>query len=255
MARKRHEDGVRRHKTLSHSLPGRNDKALARVAIIRDRSLSPGAKAVADRLIDHFNWTTGQCNPSISRLEEGTGCSRRTVYKALRRLEEAGYIRRFRHGGQGFTNAYAINWALLREIAKPGDTTGATRDTPAGAGKRTGSGAREGTQTPERTLEDEPLKRRSMESGRGMKANHPAPRPIPSGSKRSLPSSSQVLRNKALQRWEQDLKRKLGDRYPEAVNMMTEALIVAATDREIRQLHEGYLVVLDALEAGGKEGP
>ena len=50
------------------------------------------AFAVYFRLLHHRNRTTGRTHPSIRTLEKSLGVDRKTILKAVRRLEEAGWI-------------------------------------------------------------------------------------------------------------------------------------------------------------------
>lgn len=59
---------------------------------IADSSLPPNARLVALTLSLHMNERGGSAYPSVARLVSETGLSRRAVQRALRVLEESGYL-------------------------------------------------------------------------------------------------------------------------------------------------------------------
>jgi hypothetical protein len=97
-------------------LPQRLDTTLAFKAIGLDESLSGADKRVAVAIIDSFNRKTGQCDPSFDRIAHLVGTSRRTVIRAVKRLETARYMRKCRHGGKSHRNSYEPNWPRFREV-------------------------------------------------------------------------------------------------------------------------------------------
>lgn len=240
----------RTQKPWQPELPGRADKAIAPKALSLDRSLSPAAKAVGANLVDRFNRQTGRCDPSVRRLAKDTGYSRRAIFGALKELEDAGIIRRQRHGGGSQTNAYAINWALLRKPWPNNRVTDEENDTGTGAETIPSSGAEGCTQTLEPTIEKEPWRAgtagdplRRAEQRRTITQDAGKWR----WSKRRL-RSMEVMRNKALQRWERDLRNNLGmDAYAEVITRLTDELIDRATKAEIARPGTEYLLVLGEL--------
>ncbi|MBR0739645.1 helix-turn-helix domain-containing protein [Bradyrhizobium liaoningense] len=77
--------------------------------------LSGAEKRVAGALIDHFNRRTGQCDPSLNTLADLIGMSRRTVMRAVARLERLCLFRKVRHGGKFHRNSYEPIWSSFRE--------------------------------------------------------------------------------------------------------------------------------------------
>lgn len=73
------------------------------------------AVRVGHVLIWHANKHTGRCDPSMARLARETGQSIRNVQRALKELEAATVIRKTRHAGGAYTNAYAVQWSGLRK--------------------------------------------------------------------------------------------------------------------------------------------
>lgn len=71
--------------------------------------LTPGAKVIAAAIVRiHFNWTTGQCNPSQDTIALETRQCSRSVEKQLEKLRGAGFLA-WRKGFQT-SNRY---WLLL----------------------------------------------------------------------------------------------------------------------------------------------
>ncbi|KZK97354.1 MULTISPECIES: helix-turn-helix domain-containing protein [unclassified Pseudovibrio] len=85
-----------------------SDKAVWISKLCRDHNFSASEKVVGIALCDYFNTKTGDAWPSISRLEEDAGTSRRTVIRALKKLEQAGYFKAQRARGRGQSNHYAF---------------------------------------------------------------------------------------------------------------------------------------------------
>lgn len=66
---------------------------------LQDRRLRPSDKLALAALGGHTD-TTGRCWPSIAKLMECSGLRERTVQRALKRLEEAGYLQIERREGR-----------------------------------------------------------------------------------------------------------------------------------------------------------
>jgi DNA-binding transcriptional ArsR family regulator len=75
---------------------------------------SPTQKLVLLALAEHAN-DGYACWPSIHRLQERTGLSRRGVQKALRELEQRGLVSAERGGGRS-ANRYALNLPGVQEV-------------------------------------------------------------------------------------------------------------------------------------------
>ncbi|MFG1300966.1 helix-turn-helix domain-containing protein [Xanthobacter sp. V3C-3] len=69
------------------------DKWMVSKAAMADRHLSASSKNLLFALLDHHNLKTAQCDPSMARLAECIGLSRRRAVAALRELEAAGWVR------------------------------------------------------------------------------------------------------------------------------------------------------------------
>jgi hypothetical protein len=88
-------------------------------ALVANPDVSPTAKIIAARLLDHSNGSTGRCNPSYQTLARGAGLTRRRAMKAVKELEWFGLIsvlRTSRAEAKGRfsglpSNNFTINWA------------------------------------------------------------------------------------------------------------------------------------------------
>jgi hypothetical protein len=78
--------------------------------ILALEDLSPRAKIVAARLLDHCNSKTELCIPSYKCLAEGTGMGKRSVMKAVKELEKRGVIIVRRR--KGTSNSFKFNWQM-----------------------------------------------------------------------------------------------------------------------------------------------
>lgn len=86
-----------------------SDKATWISALSRDQSLSCSERIVGIVLCDYFNIHTGEAWPSIARLVDEAGVSKRTVIRALKKLEGSGYMRANRSRGRGKNNLYTFS--------------------------------------------------------------------------------------------------------------------------------------------------
>jgi hypothetical protein len=92
------------------------DMLLAHKVISLTEELNGTEKRVAAALIDSFNRKTAQCDPGFGRLAGLLAISRRTVIRAINRIESGHFIRRIRHGGKSHRNSYVPNWTLFLEL-------------------------------------------------------------------------------------------------------------------------------------------
>lgn len=61
-------------------------------SVLRDKTLSPGAKNVAAALMIHHNDKTGQCNPKQGSIADAIGMHRPAVNAGIKQLRDAGWI-------------------------------------------------------------------------------------------------------------------------------------------------------------------
>jgi len=90
------------------------DILIAHKVINLAADLSGADKAVAGAIVDHFNRTTGRCDPSLDRIARLLGLSERTVIRATNRLAKAGIVLKSRHQGHFNCNSYLPNWFYFR---------------------------------------------------------------------------------------------------------------------------------------------
>ena len=92
-----------------------------------DRTLKPVDKVVAWFLLNHYNLTTGQCNPSHKLLAEESGYEIRHVKSATKRLCQK-YFRLKRRGHTGRANEYEPVFELIdknKDVVHYNDKVGA----------------------------------------------------------------------------------------------------------------------------------
>lgn len=108
-------------------LPQRLDTTLAFKSICLSDALSGTDKCVAAAIIDSFNRRTGQCDPSFDRIAHLIGKSRRTVIRAVQRLERLRFVVKVRHGGHFHRNSYEPHWVHFRQMEAQWAARRATR--------------------------------------------------------------------------------------------------------------------------------
>jgi hypothetical protein len=69
--------------------------------------------------LKHYNFKTGRLDPSMGTIGKGAGIQRRAVLRAIKRLEELGYIGRESGRREGHRNRYRINWGV-RSVERRG---------------------------------------------------------------------------------------------------------------------------------------
>jgi len=80
-------------------------------AVTADGRLLPMARLLANVLAQGFsNHETGECNPGIAALMKALAASRRTVFRALADLEEAGWLARRGGEAPGKTATYCFRY-------------------------------------------------------------------------------------------------------------------------------------------------
>jgi hypothetical protein len=79
-------------------LPEKGNITIAHKTINLAEELSTAEKAVAGAIIDHVNRKDGRCDPGIDRIAMLTGLHRRTVIRAVDRLDRLHFIEKERHG-------------------------------------------------------------------------------------------------------------------------------------------------------------
>lgn len=93
-----------------------NQIAIAQKALLLVEGLSSADKRVAGAIIDHFNRTTGQCDPSVGRLALLLDIDETTVKRATRQLCEKKLFKKRSHGGKAGRASYTPNWEEFRRL-------------------------------------------------------------------------------------------------------------------------------------------
>jgi AraC-like DNA-binding protein len=95
---------------------------LAYKAALMSQEGTASEKRVLGAIIDHYNRKSGRCDPSLGRIAQLLGVSRRTVMRAIHRLEGFQLLRKNRHGGNLNRNSYEPNWSRLSSIDQAWNT-------------------------------------------------------------------------------------------------------------------------------------
>jgi hypothetical protein len=111
-------------------------KAFGWAAILDVPGLSSGDREVYAALLAHRNETTGLCNPSLGTVARRLGVHRVTVTRRLIRLEQAGAIRRTRHGAERLPSDYELLVWAKTSLPPPSDSSATSS-----AGATSGAGA------------------------------------------------------------------------------------------------------------------
>jgi len=254
-----------------------NDVLFAHKALNVLPGLSAAARRVAGAIIDHFNKKTGQCDPSIGRLMKLLKISRAAVIRATNELNDLGLIQKHSHGGKSHRTAYLPNWARFREIVEDWDHGMKTGDGPVeGRSKvselrpsksqsRDLKGRKNETQTLRKNPSKKPFEADSAEAPAASNAK-PNKR---TGTNRLLKgtdqqrqktfllpfqggqtqSRSEVARNKAQQRWENDLMRQGIERAEAILDWLTNETIERATEAEMTKLGGGLDLIIKEMES------
>jgi hypothetical protein len=244
------------------------DTTIAHKAINLTSDLSGTDKRVAGAIIDSFNRKTGQCDPSLGRIAGLLGISRRTVIRAVQRLEKLRLLRKRWHGGHSHRNSYEPNWVRFRELdaqwsvrfrTKSGWSTNVATSECQSC-RYTGDA--DGTQTclinqPKETRSDaassakEQPSERMGRKGQPIKEEHSdEPRQARSGS----PKNSQVSKaahTAAERRWNGELLERYSETpnvYAAIIDAITPELQRDATEAEMHKRGAGIALVLEQLQ-------
>lgn len=254
-------------------LPERLDTTLAFKAVSLSDALSGTDKSVAAAIIDSFNRRTGQCDPSFDRIAHLTGKSRRTVIRAVQRLEGMRFLLKVRHGGHFHRNSYQPNWVYFRTLESQWAGRRATRHwapkmSPSTVPKPCHlAGDKDVTQTtlinPSRATchqeEERPLADQSSVSGKSAKGNPrqeagDAPRtpwrPNRIASGPVWNGSAFAQRSAAERRWNAALNQRLvgtPNLYAAVIEALDRDLHDKATSAEMRQRGQGLACVIEEL--------
>lgn len=107
----------------------RNDILFAHKALNIVAGFSAADRRVAGAILDHFNRTTGQCDPSVGRLAALLGIGTATVKRATEELcrDDVGLFRKVTHGGKYHRSSFEPRWDQFRKIVLDWDRKMALR--------------------------------------------------------------------------------------------------------------------------------
>lgn len=95
--------------------------------------LSTAAKRVGSAILDHYNYKTSQCDPSVVRLATLLGVHRTTVLTATEQLcSEEGLFKRVSHGGKSHRTLYIPRWDKMQAIVADWNNRMKTGTAPSG---------------------------------------------------------------------------------------------------------------------------
>jgi hypothetical protein len=237
--------------------PQRLDVLFAFKAIALTEELTGAEKRVAAAIVDSFNYRTTQCDPSLNRVAHLLGISRRTVIRAVVRLERLRFLLKKRHGGHSLRNSYEPNWVRYREIESTWSSrkrtkhwkSAATEVSPYQSQTRHLDSGADGTQTCLINQSKQAVcigttsnECHSVGKGQGSGRSKSSREGV-SDTKRSLHPS----RTAAERRWNADLnERFVGDPevYAALIGAIDADMQIAATDAELHGLGGGLLYIL-----------
>lgn len=253
-------------------LPQRLDTTLAFKAISLSDALSGTDKCVAAAIIDSFNRRTGQCDPSFDRIAHLIGKSRRTVIRAVQRLERIRFVVKVRHGGHFHRNSYEPHWVHFRQMEARWAARRATRHwqpelSPSTVPKLCHvADDKSGTQTlpinisKETCLEAPALADQNLVDGKGSKGNSRKETNGASGSVQARRTSGPqgpifngaafAERSSAERRWNASLMRRLVGTpvlFAQVIDALDPELQDKATAAEMKRRGNGLVYIVEEL--------
>jgi hypothetical protein len=251
-------------------LPEKGDITIAHKTINLAGELSTAEKAVAGCIIEHFNRKDGRCDPGIDRIAMLTGLHRRTVIRAVDRLDRLHLIEKDRHGSRSLRNSYVPNWQLFREYEAEwrrrfngesndapglnGNGSPVPRVSPAKCQTRPAGSDSPVTQTSTRNLPKEPSADTAA-PGAGRVGGVDGGPKGPGGRRFRGPASTtpsgEAARTAAEKRWATHLhNRYVGDAeaYGLIVDAIDTAIQEAATTAELKQRGSGLPTILRLID-------
>jgi hypothetical protein len=243
-------------------LPQRLDTTLAHKGVALTPELSSTEKRVASAIIDSFNRKTGQCDPSFDRIAHLLSIGRRSVIRAVKKLESVRFILKVRHGGKHHRNAYLPNWRLFRGLDNAWSARQKTRHwdsspkvAPLRCQEMVFPGGEGGTQT---NLISNQSKETSGDNASQRTSENPQAQ-ASSENTNSIDSTKKktpayVSHTAALaaaeRRWFNDLTRRYGSNkgaYVQILDAITSEIAIAATQAEVNNRGAGLAYIEDAL--------
>lgn len=224
-------------------------------------------------LLKRINKKTGQCNPSIDRIEKDLGYSRSTVIRAENGLVNKGYFTKKLFGSRASTNQYNPCWNKLAEITsaieekifgnKKPDADNATDAPmkPKGSQECDMGSARSETQTLIRELQKKTLLKRDAHSrtkeGDSAEINdnpytngrpgNPAPTLNPAATlnpSRQTTSRREIALEKAKKRIDNEIRENHPDFYVNRYVNLPDETLARAYEMEISSKRSGVPYLL-----------
>ena len=248
--------------------PKRLDTTFAYKAFCLSSELSGAEKRVAAAVLDSFNYKTGQCDPSLGRIAHLLNISRRTVIRALNRIERMRFVERNWHGGKFHRNSYNPNWARFREAEVVWNARQKTQHwnsdapnvSPSECEKCHVAGVNNATQTLRTNQSSEtsaaattskgPQRSRPLNVSRTIGEKTFTNR-IAAGMAQSTIGSAEAALAAAERRWCGDLNRRYSrtpEIYAEVIAAIDPETQRAATEAEMRQRGAGMRFIHDQLK-------
>lgn len=255
--------------------PQRLDITLAFKAISLSDVLSGTEKQVAAAIVDSFNFHTEQCDPSFDRIAHLIGKSRRTVIRAVMRLEKIGLLIKARHGGGFHRNSYQPSWPFFRSLEAKWKARRGTRHWDANVspskvpttshlpGDKAGTQTIPINQSKETSLAPPPSQQPGVADADEVGEKSPGAEPVQARSHSMRSSkcvssvntdSASAARTAAERRWHYALLMRLRDRpelYAQAVEAIDLNLRTDATEAELARKGTGVRYILDQLIVRG----
>lgn len=247
------------------------DTLLAIKALGLAPNLLPNDRRVGSAIIDHFNRSTGQCDPGLERIAGLLGISSRTVIRAVKRLVKAGLFNVIRHGGRSNRNSYEPNWSAFAKLNDAWrERFGRRRSTGTAVSPSTrqschlvhdnGVNQTCTSNLSKTTFRDDTINPSSAETGSkglGKGSTFAALATIQRALTVSSTSSSVAARLAAQRRWDADLLRAFASHqrvYASIIERIDEAIAAATTDAELKQRGGGLRFLIDQLRLPDPSG-
>jgi predicted transcriptional regulator len=210
--------------------------------------LRPSDRRVMALIIEHFNRGNSRCDPGLNRLATLLGISRRTVIRAVKRLENVGLVRKVRHGGTSHKNRYEPNWMRFAEFGRGWDQR-LGRDRRARAAEMSPSNGHQShsesdsrvLQTCRSNLHDSTYR----DSRPRIKDSTP------------IPSSRNASQIESERRWSADLHqhfKSMPITYGEIIERIDPATQAAATNAELKRRGAGIEYIFRHFKLGSPKG-
>ena len=228
------------------------DTLLGFKALSLASGLNENDRRVGATLLEHFNRKTGRCDPSIGRIARLLDIDTRTVIRSVRHLEDAGLLRKHRHGGNLNRNQYEPIWLKLSELEVAWNARFKGLSAPSGRSPSKGQDCHLGSDSPvTQTYSNKNLPNETCSVSHPSRNNRSIPPPnIARPMSPPTTGSSVAMRSAAERRWTDRLLRRFGSQpmtYGEIVDGIDDTMREAATDAELARPGAGFTYIVEAL--------